>query len=367
MSVTTQTAALSSLPNGTAISTTPGDGGLVQVVQGPLTDTQLRASAVPVSDGGGSLTVDGPLTDTQLRATPVPVSGPLTDTLLRATPVPVSGTVSTGGLTDTQLRATAVPVSGPLTDTQLRATAVPVSGPLTDTQLRATAVPVSGPLTDSALRATPVPVSGTVSTGGLTDTQLRATPVPVSGTVTITDGSGPVTVDGTVAVSSVGSITSALPAGTNALGKVQHAEPGRANVSLYAEAVAGIIAETPISMNKSTQFAAAAAATSNGPSAAKNLRIYAMVISWVSTSTTANTCRVRLRVNPSAAATTASPIAYTARIAWESPTFIANEGEFQFIPLDIDIPSGGQIMATLACVAANGTLDIQLLAYEYTP
>lgn len=37
-------------------------------------------------------------------------------------PLPVSGP-----LTDTQLRATAVPVSGPLTDTQLRATAVPVS------------------------------------------------------------------------------------------------------------------------------------------------------------------------------------------------------------------------------------------------
>ena len=47
------------------------------------------------------------------------------------------------GLTDTQLRATAVPVSGPLTDTQLRATAVPVSGALTDTELRATAVPVT--------------------------------------------------------------------------------------------------------------------------------------------------------------------------------------------------------------------------------
>lgn len=46
-------------------------------------------------------------------------------------------------LTDTQLRATPVPVSGPLTDTELRATAVPVSGPLTDTELRATAVPVS--------------------------------------------------------------------------------------------------------------------------------------------------------------------------------------------------------------------------------
>lgn len=57
----------------------------------------------PVSDNGGSLTVDGPVTDAQLRASAVPVSGPLTDA---------------------QLRATAVPVSGPLTDAQLRASAV---------------------------------------------------------------------------------------------------------------------------------------------------------------------------------------------------------------------------------------------------
>ncbi len=62
-------------------------------------------------------------------------------------------------LTDAQLRASAVPVSGPLSDTQLRASAVPVSGPVTDGQLRATAVPVSGPLTDGQLRASAVPVS----------------------------------------------------------------------------------------------------------------------------------------------------------------------------------------------------------------
>lgn len=138
------------------------------------------ATTTVVSDGGSSLTVDGPLTDTQLRATAVPVSGPLTDAQLRATAVPVT----TGGLTDAQLRATAVPVSGPLTDTQLRATAVPVSGPLTDGQLRATAVPVSGtvtatgPLTDAQLRATAVPVSGTF---------WQATQ-PVSGTVTANAG-----------------------------------------------------------------------------------------------------------------------------------------------------------------------------------
>lgn len=91
--------------------------GVTQPVSGPLTDTQLRATPVPVS---GTLTVNTGLTDTQLRATPVPVSGtvstgltqPLTDTQLRATPVPVSGTVTVNtGLTDTQLRATPVPVS----------------------------------------------------------------------------------------------------------------------------------------------------------------------------------------------------------------------------------------------------------------
>lgn len=57
--------------------------------------------------------------------------------------------------------------------------------------------------------ATPLPVSDAGSSltvdGPLTDAQLRATPVPVSGTVTITDGSGPVTVDGTVAATQSGS------------------------------------------------------------------------------------------------------------------------------------------------------------------
>lgn len=50
-------------------------------VLGPLTDAELRASAVPVS---------GPATDAQLRATPLPVSGPLTDAELRASAITVS-------------------------------------------------------------------------------------------------------------------------------------------------------------------------------------------------------------------------------------------------------------------------------------
>lgn len=46
--------------------------------------------------------VTGPVTDTQLRATPVPVSGPVTDTQLRATPVSVSGTITVGTFPDNE-------------------------------------------------------------------------------------------------------------------------------------------------------------------------------------------------------------------------------------------------------------------------
>jgi hypothetical protein len=121
---------------------------------GGLTNTELRATPVPVS---GTVTATGPLTDTQLRATPVPVSGSvtattggLTDTELRATPVPISGSVTTGGLTDTQLRATPVPVDagsvtvGNFPATQaISAAALPLpDGAATDTTLSSLAADV---------------------------------------------------------------------------------------------------------------------------------------------------------------------------------------------------------------------------------
>lgn len=90
----------------------------------------------PVNDNGGSLTVDGTVAVSNM------VAQGLTDTQLRATPVPVSGTVT---------------ATGPLTDTQLRATPVPVSGTVTAN------TGLSQPLTDAQLRAVPVPVSGTVT------------------------------------------------------------------------------------------------------------------------------------------------------------------------------------------------------------
>jgi len=139
----------------------------VDIGTDPITGNTVYARAVAADIVvGDTIAVTGPLTNTEIRATALPVSGPLTDTQIRATALPVSGP-----LTDTQIRATALPVSGPLTDTQIRATALPVSGPLTDTQIRATALPVSGPLTDTQIRATALPVG--VSTVTLPTTLLN--------------------------------------------------------------------------------------------------------------------------------------------------------------------------------------------------
>jgi len=101
--------------------------------------------------------VDLDIRDLNSATDSVAAIGPLTDTELRATPVPVA----TDGLTDAELRATPVPVSIP--------TPVPVTdnaGSLTvdGTVSISGSVAVTGPLTDTELRATPVPISGSVST-----------------------------------------------------------------------------------------------------------------------------------------------------------------------------------------------------------
>lgn len=143
--------------------------------------------------GGGGGGSTGGLTNTELRATPVPVavsgnvtvSNPtpqgLTDAQIRATPLPVSGTITVSnptavGLTDAQLRASAVPVSGTV------AISNQVSQPLTDAQIRATALPVSiasmptTPVTGTFFQATqPVSaVSLPLPTGAATDSTVVA-------------------------------------------------------------------------------------------------------------------------------------------------------------------------------------------------
>lgn len=122
-------------------------------------------ASLSIDDGGGSITVDGPLTDTQLRATAVPV-------LMSSVPLPTGASTSalqsTGnaslGSIDTKTPALVggrVPVDGsgvtqPVSDAGGSLTVDDGGGSIT----------VDGPLTDAQLRNSPVPVSGTVTVNG---------------------------------------------------------------------------------------------------------------------------------------------------------------------------------------------------------
>jgi hypothetical protein len=116
---------------------------------GPLTDTQLRASAVPVDTELTTADLDtGAGTDTRAVVGLVRAESGGGALVGSANPLPV-----TGPLTDTQIRATALPVSGPVTDAQLRASAVPVSlaanQSVNVTQLAGTAVSVNSGVKDA--------------------------------------------------------------------------------------------------------------------------------------------------------------------------------------------------------------------------
>lgn len=152
----------------------------------------LVSGRLPV-DGSG---VTQPVSGTFWQATQ-PVSGPLTNTQLRATAVPVSGTFwqATQPISGSVSITGTAAVSGPLTNTELRATAVPVSGTFWQaTQpVSASALPLpTGAATETTLAAVNgklpaldsgrLPVVLPAGGGGLTDIELRASPVEVINT-----------------------------------------------------------------------------------------------------------------------------------------------------------------------------------------
>jgi hypothetical protein len=158
-----QSATPATLPAGVAVSTeevTTLNGGAVaaQHVQRFLAAFRTAdGTAVDLPGDGtngldvdvtrvqGTVAVSGPLTDTQLRASRVPVDG-------SGVTQPVSGSVSVGNFPATQPVSLATNTPD-VTDRSARllghvtvdsAPTTAVTGPLTDAQLRAAAVPVSG-------------------------------------------------------------------------------------------------------------------------------------------------------------------------------------------------------------------------------
>lgn len=196
-------------------SPSPESGSLLGYLR-RIRDLLSGTLNVNVVSGGGGGGATGGLTDTELRASPVPVIGPATDAEIRATPIPVSSSA----LTDAQLRAARVPVDPGAGPFPVSISSLPLpTGASTEATLATLSATTGTPgdaawasgngtviallkkiassgaasgLTDAQLRATPVPVDtgvvhviidsggGGSSSGGLTDTELRASDVEVN-------------------------------------------------------------------------------------------------------------------------------------------------------------------------------------------
>lgn len=234
---------------------------------------------VAIRDGANATTIKSASTaavaaDTALVVAVSPnntvlVSGPLTDTQIRATALPV-----VGPLTDTQLRASAVPVSGPLTDTQIRASALPVTGPLTDTQLRATAVPVSGPLTDTQLRATTVPVTAAQGTAAATAGAWPTKVTDGTNVATVKPAStAPVLADSALVVV-LSPNQAAIPTTTSPSGSMPNTAFGTIDLAAITTAAIRRTAYTEQSANFTGSIASASAADAAAGTGARTVRIY---------------------------------------------------------------------------------------------
>jgi hypothetical protein len=138
----------------------------------PISDNN---ASLTVDDGGGSITVDGPLTDAQLRLSAVPVSA-------SSLPLP------TGAATLTAQNTSNTSLSSLDTKTPtLVSGRVPVDGS-----------GVTQPVSDGGSTLSIDDGGGSITVDGpITDSQLRAT------SIAINDGSGSITIDGTVAVTGV--------------------------------------------------------------------------------------------------------------------------------------------------------------------
>jgi precorrin-6B methylase 2 len=144
----------------------------------PVSD---NGSTLSVDDGGGSITVDGPLTDTQLRASAVEVTQ-------ASQPLPTGAATSALQTTGNSSLST---INGKLPS--LVGSRIPVDGS-----------GVTQPVSDAGGSLTVDDGGGSITVDGpLTDAQLRATPVAVG------DGGGSLTVDGSVSITGVASVTAA--------------------------------------------------------------------------------------------------------------------------------------------------------------
>lgn len=366
---------------------------------GGLTDTELRATAVPVSgtvtasDGGGSLTVDGSVSVSNFPATQavsgtvtanagtgtMAVSGPLTDTQLRATAVPVSGSffqatqpvsgsVSVSNFPATQaISATSLPLpSGAATSALQTQPGVDIGDVTINNAAGVSAVNIqdggNSITVDGVFYQTtqPVSIAATVAVSGpVTDAEIRATPLPVSGTVTSNAGTGTMAVSAASLPLPSGAATSTLQTtGNTSVGSIDTKTPAlgqalaAASVPIVLTA-AQLSTLTPLSSVTVSGTVTANAGTGtmavSGPLTDTQIRATALPVSGtvsvtgVATETTLSAMNTKVPALGQALAAASTPVVLTAaQITTLTPvsTVTANIGTSGSLALDATLTGG---------------------------
>lgn len=368
-----------------------------------LTDAELRASAVPVSVAGvataanqateiASLaSVDGKLPALVGGRVPVVLpagGGGLTDTELRAAAVPVSlASVPTHAVTGSFWQATQ-PVSAaslPLPagastsaaqgtgntslgniDTKTPALVsgrVPVDGsgvtqPVSGTFWQATqpvsaaSLPLpSGASTEATLALIKAKTDNldvalsTRAVTGLTDAQIRATALPVSGTVTAT---GPLT-DAQLRAANV---------------PVQLKDAGRVRCMIKYHGTSAATADTLQSLTKNLG-GTETAGTSTGVTSGKRLKITAVVVNVKAGAAAAAFATFNLRSRHDGATVLGSPILLRIELGLTAAT--ANSALNSVVPCDLEFSGAETLGLSTVVQATTNVLSVTLVGYEYTP
>jgi hypothetical protein len=320
-----------------------------------LTDTQLRASAVPVS--GTFWQATQPVSAASL---PLP-SGAAAEHTTAASPHACRLTDGSSFYDGRQIRAltsadqiTVANASIAVTGTFWQATQ-PVSGPLTDAQLRASAVPVSGTFWQATqpISAAALPLPSGASTEATLSTLNGKVTACNTGAVVVSSITPPTLTKGTQG--STGFSTQDLK------------DAGRVLKTYTVSALATVTSEALIQLTPYADLVSASGATTFAVTAAKRLRIQQIIVTVRCTSTVNVGGIVRLRLL-AGTVLVGSPVQGSIGCMGSNlaTAVIGNAQTFSLnFPDGLELSGTMQFGLTQLFSATTATIDVHVIGYEY--
>lgn len=142
-------------------------------------------------------------------------------------------------------------------------------------------------------------------------------------------------------------------------------DAGRVSKVFQATAVAGVVAETLLTLVMLSDLAAAAGATSYTVTSGKRLRLTGLFVTWRNNTAAAGGVTIRVRAIAVAPAVIGSACIATANATTSLATIGSGGSAFATFPEGFELPAGAGVGVTQQAVTAVVGFDVQLVGYEY--